>query len=77
MWKIILTAAKENNVQIIATTHSRDTIKALSEVYEKEKDLVGEDEIRLFQLYKNDKNFVETLDANTVKGMIKNNYELR
>lgn len=77
LWKIILTAAKENNVQIIATTHSRDTIKALSEVYEKEKDLVGEDEIRLFQLYKNDKNFVETLDANTVKGMIKNNYELR
>jgi hypothetical protein len=77
LWRAVIAAAVENNVQIIAATHSRDTIKALSEAYEEEKDLIGEDEIRLFQLYKNDKNFSETLDAKTVKGMIKNNYELR
>ncbi|NBV07293.1 MAG: hypothetical protein EBS06_08705 [Proteobacteria bacterium] len=77
LWRAVIAAAKESNAQIIATTHSRDTIKALSEVYEEEKSVLGEDEIRLFQLYKNDKNFSETLDSNTIKGMIKNNYELR
>ena len=77
LWRAVIAAAVEYKVQIIATTHSRDTIKALSEAYEEEKSLLGEDEIRVFQLYKNDKNFVETLEAKTVKGMIKNNYELR
>lgn len=79
LWKAVIAAAKENDVQIIATTHSRDTIKALSEAYEEEegKKLLGEDEIRLFQLYKNDKIFAETLDADTISGMIKNNYEPR
>lgn len=77
LWRAIILAAVENNVQIIATTHSRDTIKALSEVCEEEKSLIGDDEIRVFQLYKNDKNFSETLDEKTIKGMIKNNYELR
>ena len=33
LWRAVIAAAVENNVQIIATTHPRDTIKALSEVY--------------------------------------------
>ena len=64
-------------MQIIATTHSRDTISALSEVYEEDKSLLGEDEIRLFQIYKTEKNFAESLDAKTISGLIKNNYEPR
>lgn len=77
LWRAIIAAAAENNVQIIATTHSRDTISALSEVYEEDKSLLGEDEIRLFQIYKTEKNFAESLDAKTISGMIKNNYEPR
>jgi len=78
LWRTIIFAAKANNVQIIATTHSHDTIKALSEVYEEVgEDLIGEDELRLFQLYKDGKNFAETLDTNTISGMIQNNYEPR
>ncbi len=77
LWKAVIKAAEENNVQIIATTHSQDTIKALSEVYEEDQNLLGEDQIRLFQIYKTEKNFAESLNARTISGMIRNNYEPR
>jgi len=65
LWRAVIAAAAENNVQIIATTHSRDTIKALSEVYEKEKDLIGEDEIRLFKIKKDSEGLHHSLRYNS------------
>lgn len=76
LWKAVIAAAKENNVQIIATTHSRDTIAALSEVCE-EENLLEKDDVRVFQIFKKSKNFAESLDAKTIRGMINNNYEIR
>ena len=78
LWKALIEACEEFNVQIIATTHSIDTIKALSEAYEEEgKNLIEEDGIRVFQIFNKSKNFTETLDANAIRGMIKNHYEPR
>jgi AAA15 family ATPase/GTPase len=85
LWKALLMATKENNIQIIATTHSLDTIKYLSEAYEEylneaskeEKNLLGEDEARVFSLYKKDKSFVEKIDSQSLKTMITHHYEIR
>lgn len=76
LWRAVIAAAKENNVQIIATTHSRDTIAALSEICE-EMELLEKDDVRVFQIFKKSKNFAETLDLKTVRNMINNNYEIR
>lgn len=78
-WKIMFAFLKRyKNLQIFATTHSYEAIAALSRVFEEsgKKDL-GKDEIRVFQFFKKAKNFTETLDANAVKVMIKNHYEMR
>lgn len=65
LWRAVLMAAAEGNVQIVATTHSLDTIKALSEVYEEEKDVFGEDEIRLFKIKKDLEGFHHALRYNS------------
>jgi len=65
LWRAVIAAAVEYNVQIIAATHSRDTIKALSEVYEEEKSLLGEDEIRLFKIKKDSEGLHHSLRYNS------------
>ncbi len=52
MWKAVLLAAKENNVQLFATTHSDECIAALSEAYQEVWKGKEEDEIRLFRIEK-------------------------
>jgi AAA15 family ATPase/GTPase len=77
LWKAVIGASIENNVQIIATTHSLDTIKALNKVYAEDISLSDKDDVRLFQIYKTPKDFAEVLDIKTIAGMINNNYEPR
>jgi len=57
LWKAVIKAAEDNNVQIIATTHSREMISALSDVCEE----FGEKDFVVFSLDKDgDKNYVNT-----------------
>jgi predicted ATPase len=49
LWRAILITCKENNTQLIATTHSPECVKALSDAYDKIK-LHNEDEIRLYRI---------------------------
>lgn len=57
LWRAVIKAVKDNNVQIIATTHSREIISALSDVCEE----FGEKDFAVFSLDKDgDKNYVNT-----------------
>lgn len=57
LWRAVIAAAAENNVQIIATTHSREMIASLSEVCE--EGLIERDDFAVFSLDKDgDKNYV-------------------
>ncbi len=57
LWKAVIAAAKENNVQIIATTHSREMISALADACEE----LDEKDFSVFSLDKEgDKNYVNT-----------------
>ena len=79
LWRAVIAAAVEYNVQIIATTHSRDTIKALSEVYEEEKSLLGEDEIRLFKIKKDSEglNHAIKYNSNMLMHVVEDEREVR
>ena len=59
-WKTMFGFLKQRkNLQIFATTHSYDMIKALSEVFEESgKADLGEDEIRLFTMLKDERGIV-------------------
>jgi AAA15 family ATPase/GTPase len=68
LWKAVIKAAEDNNVQIIATTHSNEIIYALSKAYE-EINLLEEDEIRIFKIKKDSQENNHALKYNS--GMIK------
>lgn len=55
LWRSVLTAAKEFDVQIFATTHNQETLKYLKEVLEEETYTPFQDEIRSYTLRKLDK----------------------
>ena len=66
-WEVMFEFLKKNkNLQIFATTHSDESVAALSKVFEKrgKKDL-GEDEIRLFKIIKNAKEEIKVFDYNS------------
>lgn len=74
LWKAVIKAAEENNVQIIATTHSREMISALSDVYEES----GKDDFAVFSLDKEgDKNYVNTYAGEDLKFMLNAGGEFR
>ena len=66
-WEVMFEFLKKNkNLQIFATTHSDESVAALSKVFERrgKKDL-GEDEIRLFKIIKNAKEEIKVFDYNS------------
>ena len=71
LWKAVIKASQEFNVQIIATTHSYDAISALSETYEEEYS--KEDQIRVFKIKKDAEGLSHSLKYNS--GMIKHAIE--
>ena len=76
LWKAVLKAAKEFNVQIFATTHSYECLAALVQV--QEANLFGEDLVRVFRLERDG----EGHRAVKIKGeglsvMIEDNWEIR
>ncbi len=52
LWRAIFEAAKEHNVQIFATTHSIECIKAFSSIYSDHNLEQNNDNIRLFRIEK-------------------------
>jgi AAA15 family ATPase/GTPase len=79
IWRELIKISKENDTQIFATTHSYDTIKALSEAYEEVKDLLGDDEIRLFKIKKlnTDETILGSIDCEVLQAKIEDNIEIR
>ncbi len=57
LWKVILKAAHDNNVQIFATTHDLDSIKGLSRAIAESEGL-NEDFVSSFKLQKNGEDLV-------------------
>jgi len=57
LWEIILTIAKQQNVQVFATTHSKECIESYARVAKKLED----DEVRFISLYKNKENKIQSL----------------
>lgn len=57
LWKVILKAAYDNNVQVFATTHDLDSIKGLSRAVADSPGL-SEDFVSSFKLQKNGENLV-------------------
>ncbi|MEM3290790.1 MAG: AAA family ATPase [Candidatus Micrarchaeaceae archaeon] len=76
LWKAIIKSAEEFNVQIIATTHSYECIENLSRIYSEDKTKkLG---INLYRIRQHD-NIHEaySLDAETIKTGIENDFEVR
>jgi len=57
LWEIILTISKQQNVQVFATTHSKECIESYARVAKKLEDK----EITFIELGKNDKNKIESI----------------
>jgi len=57
LWEIILTISKQQNVQIFATTHSKECIESYARVAKNLEDK----EITFIELGKNDKNKIESI----------------
>ena len=76
LWEAIFQAATEFNVQVFATTHSFENIKAYSSAYEKLG--TNRDDMRLFRLEK-EKEAIEliSLDHELLKTTLENNLEIR
>jgi len=77
LWKAVLKACQLYNVQIIATTHSYDCIRALSKIYNKapNKDNETISSIRLDK--RGDKHTAVTYTANELEIAIENNMRIR
>lgn len=76
LWGIILTMAKEESIQIFATTHSKECIESFNRVQQKLEDK----NTYYFELIKNiktDKIFTRKLDTNQLKYELTHNGEFR
>jgi AAA15 family ATPase/GTPase len=76
LWEAIFISAKEFNVQIFATTHSIECVKAFSSSYfRKEKNT---DEMRLFRIERKDDDFrVLSYDYRTLEASLESDWEVR
>jgi AAA15 family ATPase/GTPase len=75
LWKGIIEAAKRFNVQVFATTHSYECIRAFSSALTK---LDGKDDARLFRIEKEEEKFrVITYDAEILEATIESDWEVR
>ena len=77
LWKTIFKLAKENNVQIFATTHSYECVKAFVEVYQESK-TIKKDEIRLFRIDRENENHTAyNYNSETLIAGIEKDFEVR
>ena len=76
LWQAVFNAAKEFNVQVFASTHSYECVKAFSSAYSN----MGrkKDEIRLFRIERKDDDFgVVAYDNEILKASLESDWEVR
>ncbi|MBD3793540.1 MAG: AAA family ATPase [Campylobacterales bacterium] len=75
LWEIILTISKQQNVQVFATTHSKECIESYARVAKKLED---EEETKYIELFK-DKDQIKTmvLSRKQLDYQLKQNHEVR
>ena len=80
LWKAIITAAKQFNVQIFATTHSIECLAALNtaaQTFKQNKNII-DDEIRYFRIERNnDTHKIYTYEQEIFKLAMEKNWEVR
>jgi AAA15 family ATPase/GTPase len=79
LWKAVLKAALDNNVQLFITTHSYECIEALTEIYEENTLNLEEDFITLFRIDKDDKgqHLAFQYETDVLLAGIEKNFEVR
>ncbi|MEA2049359.1 MAG: AAA family ATPase [Campylobacterota bacterium] len=81
LWKIILTISKEQNVQVFATTHSKECIESYARVSKKleESKEIDKDDICFIELGRNKKNELKSIVYNyeMIQSEIEQNHEIR
>jgi len=85
LWEIILIIAKEQNVQVFATTHSKECIKALVtantediNTYQPKEQLLGSEEIKFIELGRTDGKIDSIVfDFDELKNEVEQNMEIR
>lgn len=81
LWEIILTISKEQNVQVFATTHSKECIESYARVSKKleESQVIDKDDICFIELGKNKENELDSIVYNydMIQSEIKQNHEIR
>lgn len=76
LWRTVLKAAKEFNVQVFATTHSYECLAALAQA--QEGNLFGEDVVRVFRLEREgEEHRAVKMTGEDLSVMIGNNWEVR
>ncbi len=76
LWKAVLKAAKEFNVQVFATTHSYECLAALTQV--QEANLFGEDIVRVFRLERDgEEHRAVKIDGENLRFMTQKGWEIR
>ncbi len=63
LWEIILTISKEQNVQVFATTHSKECIESYARVAKKLED----EDVKFLSLYRNKENELKSITFNYEK----------
>jgi len=81
LWEIILTISKEQNVQVFATTHSKECIESYARVSKKleEEQTIDKDDVCFVELGKNKDNKLDSIVYNydMIQSEIKQNHEIR
>ncbi len=69
LWEIILTVSKEQNVQVFATTHSKECIESYAMVAKKleETKKIDKDDIKFISIYKNKQDAIQALTFNQIE----------
>jgi AAA15 family ATPase/GTPase len=75
LWEIILTISKEQNVQVFATTHSKEMIESYARVAKKLED----DDIRFIELGRDKQDRIQSivLDRKSLEFELNQNHEVR
>ena len=79
LWESLILAALSNNVQLFVTTHSKETLRCLAEVYSKLGDKLHSNDIRVYTIDQelNGEQHVYALSAEGLRGAIESNIEIR
>ena len=79
LWKNLILSALQNNVQLFVTTHSEETLRHISAIYDELKGRIQTNDIRIYTIDKeiNNNQHAYALSAEGLQGAIENNIEIR